>query len=147
MYARSMLRRSCILVLSLLAFSACKEDRRSERIDKLQKVLAADRDRLARDAETRDPTRPDLKANWAESSIMQLRETANPERPWVAYVRVRWHFKHADGREIGDSVFDYVYALDPQERWMKADDVPPGTDTTIPPEPKAVVVPSGGPPA
>jgi len=103
-----MLRKLVIPVFAVLALSACKEDRRSERIDKLQKVLDGDRERLAHEAQSRDPKRPDLQASWVDSSIMQLRETHNPARPWVAYVRVKWHFKHADGREIGDAIFDYV---------------------------------------
>ena len=131
----------------MLSFPACKEDLRSVRLDKLQKVLMTDRDRLAHEAETRDAARPDLKAAWKDSSIMQLRETANPARPWVAYVRVKWHFTHADGREVGDAIFDYVYALDPQERWTKADELAPGETITIPPDSKPVVVPPGGPPA
>ena len=121
-----MLRRILLVLLAAsTSLSACSQDQRSVRIDKLKVQLAADRDRLAREAETRDPSRPDLKASWVEHSIMSLRETRNPGRPWVAYVRIRWHFRHADGRDVGDSLFDYIYALDPNEQWIKADDAPP----------------------
>lgn len=116
------------------------------RLERLQKKLDADRPALAHDAETRDPSRTDLKALFKESSIMALRETANPKRPWVAYVRVKWHFTHADGREVGDAIFDYIYALDPEDHWIKADEPVPG-DGSDEPAGRPVVLPPGGKPA
>lgn len=121
-----------LLLAALVAgAAACQRDMRSERLDHLQAKLAEDRAALQHDAETRDPSRPDLVASFVDSSIVQLRETANPKRPWVAYVRIRWHFAHKDGRQVGDALFDYVYALDPAEHWMKADE--PGPGSTVSP--------------
>jgi len=100
----------------------CQRDMRTERIDHLQTKLLEDRPALKHQAETSDPARADLVAAFVDSSIVQYRETANPKRPFVAYVRIKWHFTHKDGRDVGDAVFDYVYALDPQEHWTKADD-------------------------
>lgn len=119
---RRILAALLLVVAATVAVAGCTRDLREERLDKLQQKLDADRASLQHEAETRDPTRTDLKASFVQSSIVQLRETNNPARPWVGYVRVQWHFQHADGRPIGDSLFDYVYYLDPQDHWIRADE-------------------------
>lgn len=130
-----MVRRiAAISLLALLCAGCPFGDKRMARIAKLQAKLLEDRPKLQHDAETGDPTRTDLVAIWEDQSIMQFEPTSNPDRPYVAQVRIKWMFKHTDGRPIGEAVFDYVYALDPQERWVNAaDPEPAGSPRKTPP--------------
>ncbi len=127
-----MRRFALLLVLFPALLSACATtDPRSSEIDRLQAQLDRDREFLSNDAATADPSRPDLKATFVESSIMDIRPTNNPDRPYVAHVRIKWKFDHADGRALGYAVWDYVYAIDKTGRWFKADEAQPG-DPALP---------------
>lgn len=105
-----------------LALGACKHDDTAKKIEDLKLQIRADQELLREEAETRDPSRTNLKAEFVDTSVMAVRPTSNPERPWVGYVRVQWRFTYTDGRPLGDAVFDYVYALTPDARWIKADE-------------------------
>lgn len=141
MLGRSMQTRPRLRVVALLAaaaaalaLSGCTDKvPRSKLIEELQRQVAADRERLRVDAETRDPTRTNLKATYVETSVMGLRPTKNPERPYVGFVRIQWRFDYKDGRPLGDAVFDYVYARTDDARWVKADDAEIPPDLPRPP--------------
>ena len=107
--------------------AGCKDVDTSKQIEALQAQVLADREALRLDAETRDPTRTNLKASYVDSAVMRIQETSNPERPYVGYVRIKWRFEYTDGRPLGDAVFDYVYALTRDGEWIKADEaeIPP----------------------
>jgi hypothetical protein len=132
-----------------LALAACKNDDTAQKIERLKVQIRADQELLRVEAETRDPARTNLKAEFVDTSVMSMRPTSNPERPYVGYVRVQWRFSYTDGRPLGDAVFDYVYALTSDNRWIKADEAefPPeagtrdGVDDRAP-LPKESVAPS-----
>jgi hypothetical protein len=105
-----------------LSLAACKTDDTAKKIEDLKIQIRADQELLRAEAETRDPSRKNLKAEFVDTSVMAVRPTSNPERPYVGYVRVQWRFSYTDGRPLGDAVFDYVYALTPDSRWIKADE-------------------------
>lgn len=120
------------LTLALLLAAGCNSpDPRSSEIDRLQAQLDKDRTFLTDDARTADPSRTDLVVTFVESSIMDIRPTQNPDRPYVAHVRIKWKFDKTDGRTLGYAAWDYVYALDKDRRWFKADESQPG-DPTLP---------------
>lgn len=129
---------SILFLPVILLGSGCERpDRRGVEIARLQAQIESDLAFLVRDAETADPSRTNLKVKFVESSIMDIRETTNPERPWVGHVRIKWKFEYDDGRPLGFSAWDYVYALDKTGRWFKADEVQEGD-----PVPKLPVPPS-----
>jgi hypothetical protein len=135
-----------MLVLAFLgAVAGCKDDIRTQRLDRLQAQLDADRPMLTHAAETSDPARADLKATFVESSIMEFRQTSNPDRPWVAYIRIHWKFAHADGRPVGDAVWDYIYAMEPSEKWIKADEAVPGASALPSPPALPAITPASAP--
>ena len=118
------------LTASSLIFGACKKDDTALMIEDLKVQIRADQELLRVEAETRDPSRKNLKAEFVDTSVMAVRPTSNPERPYVGYVRVQWRFTYTDGSPLGDAVFDYVYARTPDKRWIKADEAefPPASD-------------------
>ena len=131
------MRRPLLAAAVLLLLPACwKADPRVAWIDALQKKLATDQPALQHEAETRDPTRPGLHATFEQSSIMSMRSTTNPERPEVAYVRIKWMFHNADGSPLGEAVFDYIYALTKDQQWVKADEADTATMSTTTAQPR-----------
>lgn len=124
------------LLAASLSLCACTEkEPRAKLIEELQRQVEQDQEKLRVDAETRDPARKNLKATFVRTSVMGMQPTKNPERPYVGFVRIQWHFDYTDGRPLGDAVFDYVYARTADARWVKAD------EAEIPPE---VPRPTGG---
>ena len=107
---------------AVLALSACDESAVNKRVESLQKQIRDDQELLAIEAETSDPARKNLEADFVESSVMSIRPTSNPERPYVGYVRIKWRFRQTDGKPVGDVVWDYIYAQTPDQRWIKADE-------------------------
>src|SRR5688500_1240628 len=99
------------LVAAALALPACKDDDTAKQVERLKLQVKADQEMLRIDAETRDPSRTNLKATFVDTSVLALRPTSNPDRPYVGHVRIKWRFEYTDGRPLGDAVFDYVYAL------------------------------------
>ncbi len=110
------------ILLAAAAAGCYREDFRAKQIGRLEAQLGQDRPALAIEAQSSDPARPDLRASFVRQSIMSMLPTQNPDRPWVAYVRIQWHFDRSDGTKVGDAIWDYVYALDREERWFKADE-------------------------
>jgi len=113
----------------VIALGACSKIDTSRQVEELKAQIRADQEMLRLDAETRDPSRKNLKATFVDTAVMAVRPTTNPDRPYVGYVRIKWNFELTDGRVLGDAVFDYVYALTPDKRWIKADEAefPPET--------------------
>lgn len=116
-------------MLAALVLTACSKADTAQQVEELKAQIRADQEMLRHDAETRDPARTNLKASFVDTAVMAVRPTSNPDRPYVGYVRIKWSFEYTDGRPLGDAVFDYVYALTPENRWIKADeaDFPPRT--------------------
>lgn len=132
------------LLSFVLALGACQGDDTARQIELLKAQVKSEQEALRVDAETRDPSRKNLKATFMETSVMSMRPTSNPERPAVALVRIKWHFDYTDGRPLGDAVFDYIYARTASGQWVKADEaeIPAdmrgtggGADDAAPPEP------------
>jgi len=138
---------SSALLAGLTTLTACKPEAvRSAEIERLQAKVLADRDFLIQEAENADPTRKDLKVTFVDSSIMDIRPTNNEQRPYVGHVRIRWTFAHADGRPIGDAVWDYVYALTPDHQWVKADEAPvPVSTPDVPKDDAPTIAPTIAP--
>ena len=136
---------SAALVVFSLGLWSCEGNDTARQIEQLKAQVKSDQEMLRVDAETRDPSRKNLKATFMDTSVMSIRPTSNPERPMVAFVRIKWHFDYTDGRPLGDAVFDYVYARLPNGQWVKADEaeIPEeirgsggsGADDAAPPEP------------
>ena len=124
--------RFLLAALAALALPACSKIDTSKQVEELKAQIRADQEKLRHDAETRDPVRTNLKASFVDTAVMAVRPTSNPERPYVGYVRIKCNFEYTDGRPLGDAVFDYVYALTPDNRWIKADEAefPPETGGT-----------------
>lgn len=126
------------LAAAALALGACSKTDTSKQVEELKAQIRADQEMLRHDAETRDPARTNLKASFVDTAVMAVRPTSNPERPYVGFVRIKWNFEYTDGRPLGDAVFDYVYALTPDNRWIKADEAefpaehPSGSDDAAP---------------
>ena len=114
---------AAVLAVAALTLPACTEkEPRAKLIQELQTQIEQDKEKLRVDAETRDPARKNLKATFVQTSVMGMQSTSNPERPYVGFVRIQWHFDYTDGRPLGDAVFDYVYARTDDARWIKADE-------------------------
>jgi hypothetical protein len=129
--------RLALVAASLALATSCKEDDTAKQVEELKLQVKSELDALRLDAETRDPSRTNLKATFVDTSVLALRPTSNPDRPYVGHVRIKWRFEYTDGRPLGDAVFDYVYAMTPDKKWIKADDpnlgpefVPPSKDTS-----------------
>ena len=117
-----MIRRLATVVAVALALGACQGSDTARQVEELKAQVSRDQEMLRVDAETRDPSRTNLKATFMDTSVMSMRPTSNPDRPTVAYVRIKWHFDYKDGRNLGDAVFDYIYARTADGRWIKADE-------------------------
>lgn len=126
------LAASTAFVAVAVGMSGCEESAVTRQVESLQKQIQADQELLAVEAETSDPARKNLEADFVESSVMSIRPTSNPERPYVGYVRIRWRFRQTDGKPVGDVVWDYIYAQTPDQRWIKADEA----EAELPPRQK-----------
>ena len=129
-----------VILLFALALPGCWDGPdTSKLIEELQAQIKKDQEALRIDAETRDPARTNLKARFVDTSVMGIRPTTNPDRPFVGFVRIQWHFDYTDGRNLGDAVFDYIYARTPDARWIKADEaeIPPDALKDRPASPAA----------
>ncbi len=135
---------SSALLAGLTTLTACKPEAvRSAEIERLQAKVIADREFLIEEAANADPSRKDLKVTFVDSRIMDIRPTNNAQRPYVGHVRIRWTFAHADGRPIGDAVWDYVYALTPDHQWVKADEAPvPFSTPDVPKDDAPTIAPT-----
>lgn len=116
------MRILALVAVALSLFGACSKNDTSKQVEELKAQIRADQEMLRVDAETRDPSRKNLKAAFVDTAVMAVRPTSNPDRPYVGYVRIKWNFELTDGQVLGDAVFDYVYALTPDNRWIKADE-------------------------